>query len=56
MLWFHPPGGEHGVYEGIRHDAGTWTLRAHAFLFFTPLMALAVFLFLQGLHGAARRP
>jgi hypothetical protein len=53
VLWFHPPGGEHGVYEGVRHDAGTWTFVHTAFLFFTPLMALAVFLLLRGLHGRA---
>ena len=43
VLWFHPPGGEHGVYEGVRHDAGAWLAVHTAFLFFTPLRALAVF-------------
>ncbi len=53
VLWFHPPGGEDGVYEGVRHDADAWTFVHTTFLFFTPLMALAVFLLLRGLHGRA---
>ena len=53
VLWFHPPGGEHGVYEGIRHDAGAWVFVHTAFLLFMPLMALAVFLFLRGLQSRA---
>jgi hypothetical protein len=53
VLWLHPPGGEDGVYEGVRHDAEAWTLVHTVFLFFTPLMALAVFVLLRGLHGRA---
>ena len=53
VFWFHPPGGEDGVYEGVRHDADAWTFVHTTFLFFTPLMALAVFLLLRGLHGRA---
>ena len=53
VLWFHPPGGEHGVYEGIRHDVGGWIFVHTAFLLFTPLMALAVFLLLSGLQSRA---
>ena len=53
VLWFHPPGGEHGVYEGIRHDVGGWIFLHTTFLLFTPLMALAVFLLLHGLQSRA---
>ena len=53
VLWFHPPGGSDGVYEGIRHDAGAWVFVHTAFLLFIPLMAFAVFLLLRGLHGHA---
>ena len=55
VLWFHPPGGDHGVYEGVRHDAGAWLSVHTAFLLFIPLMAFAAFLLLGGLQ-AARRP
>lgn len=51
VLWFHPPGGEHGVYEGVRHDVGAWLLVHTAFLFFVPLMGFAAFLFLGGLQS-----
>jgi hypothetical protein len=53
VLWFHPPGGEHGVYEGVRHDVGAWLFVHTTFLIFIPLMALAVFLLLRGIHGRA---
>ena len=53
MLWFHPPGGEHGVYHGIRNDAGAWLFVHTAFFSFMPLMAFAVFLFLRGLQSRA---
>jgi hypothetical protein len=53
VLWFHPPGGEDGVYDGIRHDVGAWILVHTAFLLFMPLMAIAVFLFLRGLQSRA---
>jgi hypothetical protein len=51
LLWFHPPGGEHGVYEGIRDDVGAWIFVHTGFLLFMPLMAFAVFLFLRGLQS-----
>ena len=53
VLWFHPPGGEHGVYEGIRHDVSAWLFVHTAFLLFMPLMAFAVLLFLRGLQSRA---
>src|SRR5687768_2460053 len=53
VLWFHPPGGEHGVYEGIRHDVSAWLFVHTVFLLFMPLMAFAVFLFLRGLQSRA---
>ena len=53
VLWFHPPGGDHGVYDGIRHDVGAWVFVHTAFLLFMPLMAFAVFLFLRGLQSRA---
>lgn len=53
VLWFHPPGGEHGVYEGVRHDVGGWLFVHTAFLLFTPLMAFAAFLLLSGLQSRA---
>ena len=53
VLWFHPPGGSDGVYEGVRHDAGAWVFVHTAFLLFIPLMAFAVLLLLRGLHGHA---
>jgi hypothetical protein len=53
VLWFHPPGGENGVYEGVRHDVGAWLFVHTAFLLFIPLMAFAAFLLLRGLQGRA---
>ena len=54
VLWFHPPGGEpDAVYEGVRHDVGAWLFVHTGFLFFTPLMAFAVFLLLHGLQSRA---
>ncbi len=52
VLWFHPPGGEN-VYEGVRDDVGAWLFVHTAFLLFTPLIAIAVFLLLSGLKGRA---
>ena len=52
VLWFHPPGGEN-VYEGVRDDVGAWLFVHTAFLLFTPLIAIAVFLLLNGLKGRA---
>ena len=54
VLWFHPPGGEpDAVYEGVRHDVGAWLFVHTGFLLFTPLMAFAVFLLLNGLQSRA---
>ncbi len=53
VLWFHPPGGDHGVYHGIRHDVGAWLFVHTAFLLFMPLMAFAAFLLLGGLQSRA---
>jgi hypothetical protein len=53
VLWFHPPGGEHGVYHGIRADASAWLFVHTVFLLFIPLMAFAVFLLLRGLQSGA---
>jgi len=52
VLWFHPPGGEN-VYEGVRDDVNAWLFVHTAFLLFTPLIAIAVFLLLNGLKGRA---
>jgi hypothetical protein len=52
VLWFHPPGGEN-VYEGVRGDVDAWLLVHTAFLLFTPLIAIAVFLLMSGLKGRA---
>jgi len=52
VLWFHPPGGEN-VYEGVRDDVGAWLFVHTAFLLFTPLIAIAVFLLLNGQKGRA---
>ena len=52
VLWFHPPGGD-TVYEGVRDDVDAWRLVHAVFLFFIPLMALAVYLLLDGLRSTA---
>ncbi|HSK14553.1 MAG TPA: hypothetical protein VK915_00135 [Gaiellaceae bacterium] len=52
VLWFHPAGGEN-VYEGLRHDATAW-FRVHvALLLVLPLLGIAAYLLLDGLHGRA---
>ena len=53
VLWFHPPGGDDGVYEGVHHDAGAWVFVHTVFLFFIPLMALAAYLLLSGVQSGA---
>jgi hypothetical protein len=53
VLWFHPPGGDNGVYEGVRDDVSAWLFVHTVFLFFIPLMALAAFLLLSGLQSRA---
>lgn len=53
VLWFHPPGGEHGVYDGVRHDVGAWLFVHTVFLLFIPLMAFATFLLLNGMQSRA---
>jgi hypothetical protein len=52
VLWFHPPGGTN-VYEGVRDDVGAWLFVHTAFLLFTPLIAIGVFLLLNGIKGRA---
>ncbi len=52
VLWFHPPGGD-TVYEGVRDDIDAWRFVHTVFLFFIPLMALAAYLLLDGLHSTA---
>jgi len=53
VLWFHPPGGDDGVYEGVRDDVGAWVFVHTVFLFFIPLMALAAYLLLSGVQSRA---
>lgn len=53
VLWFHPGGGDNGVYEGVRDDVGAWLFVHTVFLFFIPLMAFAAFLLLNGLQSRA---
>jgi hypothetical protein len=36
VLWFHPPGGDNGVYEGVRNDVGAWLFVHTVFLLFIP--------------------
>jgi hypothetical protein len=52
VLWFHPPGGEN-VYAGVREDVNAWLFVHAAFLFFTPLLAIAAYLLLSGLQSRA---
>jgi hypothetical protein len=51
VLWFHPPGGDDNVYEGVRDDVNSWLFVHTVFLLFTPLMAIAAYLLLNGLQG-----
>lgn len=53
VLWFHPPGGDDGVYEGVRDDVGAWVFVHTVFLFFIPLMALGAYLLLSGVQSRA---
>jgi uncharacterized membrane protein YGL010W len=53
VLWFHPPGGDDGVYEGVHHDVGAWVFVHTVFLLFIPLMALAAYLLLSGVQSRA---
>ena len=52
VLWFHPPGGSN-VYEGVRDDVDAWLFVHVAFLLFTPLLAIATYLLLDGLESRA---
>lgn len=52
VLWFHPPGGEN-VFEGVRRDVDAWLFVHTAFLLFTPLIAIAAYLLLDGLKSRA---
>jgi hypothetical protein len=53
VLWFHPPGGDDNVYEGVRDDVSAWLFVHTVFLLFTPLMAIATYLLLNGMQGLA---
>jgi hypothetical protein len=52
VLWFHPPGGG-DIYEDVRDDVGAWLFVHTAFLFFTPLLGIAVYMLLRGLGSRA---
>lgn len=52
VLWFHPPGGD-DIYESLRDDVGAWLFVHFTFLLFTPLLAIATFLLLNGLESRA---
>jgi hypothetical protein len=53
VLWFHPPGADDGVYEGVRDDVDAWLFVHTAFLLFIPLLAIAVYLLLNGLESTS---
>jgi hypothetical protein len=52
MLWWHPPGGD-PVYEGVRDDVSAWLFVHTVLLLFTPLLAIAAYLLLNGLQSRA---
>jgi hypothetical protein len=52
VLWFHPPGGDN-IYEGLRKNVDAWLLVHTLFLLFTPLLAIATYLLLNGLKSRA---
>jgi hypothetical protein len=52
VLWFHPPGGD-PVYEGVRNDVDDWVFVHTVLLIALPLLALAVFLLLDGVQSLA---
>jgi hypothetical protein len=52
VLWWHPPGGDQ-IYEDVREDVDAWMFVHTVFLFFTPLMAAAVYVVLRGFQSRA---
>jgi len=52
VLLFHPPGGD-PVYEGVRGDVGAWLFVHIGMLLALPLLGIAAYLLLDGLHGLA---
>jgi hypothetical protein len=52
VLWFHPGGGD-PVYEGVRDDVDAWVFVHTVLLVALPLLALAVFLLLDGVQSLA---
>ncbi len=52
VLWFHPPGGD-DIYESLRDDVDAWLFVHFTFLLFTPLLAIATYLLLNGLESRA---
>jgi hypothetical protein len=51
-LWWHPAGGT-DIFAGVSPDAEAWITVHTAFLFATPLLGIAVYLLLDGMHGRA---
>ena len=52
VLLFHPPGGD-PVYEGVRGDVDAWLFVHTGMLLALPLLGIAAYLLLDGLHGLA---
>ncbi|HEX5780292.1 MAG TPA: hypothetical protein VFX80_00145 [Solirubrobacteraceae bacterium] len=52
VLLFHPPGGD-PVYEGVRGDVDAWLFVHIGMLLALPLLGIAAYLLLDGLHGLA---
>ena len=52
VLWWHPPGGTE-IYEDVRDDVGAWMFVHTVFLLFTPLLAICVYLLLDGVKSRA---
>jgi hypothetical protein len=52
VLLLHPPGGGN-VYEGVRHDVGSWLLVHVGMLLALPFLGIAAYLLLDGLRGRA---
>ena len=54
VLWFHPAGAvDENVFEGVRADVDAWLFVHTTFLILTPLLAIAAYVLLRGLTGAA---
>jgi hypothetical protein len=52
VLWFHPPGGD-DQFADVRDDVDRWLFVHTAFLLFTPLLALATYLLLNGVESTS---